>query len=154
MISNFGVSFSFRCIYLYYVRLTLQETVSKVYSFGGSFSIKGDFNKKAAQKFYKKLPAGTKQEIADILFKLTPESIVSNFFDIMEILFLNLTWNTFKDSFSDMGWWDATTFVFGVVSTITAGPIVLTINAGLIVYDAGKLIHSIATCNEGFMKRW
>lgn len=135
-------------VHLMAVRCDVAIMIDYIALLTSLFGVKGDYNRKAAQKFYTKLPAGTKQEIAEILFRMTPDSIVSNSFDVLEIIFMNLTWTTFKNAFSDMGWWDATTIAFSIAATLASGPVAFYMNAGLLVVGAGKLIYDVSQCDR------
>ena len=111
-----------------------------------AIGLKGGSGKKIARKMYGKLPPHAKKQLIRTVKSIKMNNFTNKIYDVVDLIYENLTWNALKDSFSELGWWDATTFALSFAAIFASGGVAFLINVGLLTYDAGMLVVAINDC--------
>ena len=74
------------------------------------------------------------------------QNFTNKIYEVLELIYDELSWNLVKDSFSELGYWDALTFALSFAAIFATGGTAFLINLGLLTYDAGMLIAAINKC--------
>ena len=106
----------------------------------------GGSAKKIAKKMYGKLPRRAKKRLIKNAKSINKKNFKEKIHEILKVIKENLTWNALKDSFSELGWWDAATLLLSFVAIFASGGAAFLINLGLLIYEAGKLVVNINDC--------
>lgn len=110
--------------------------------------LKGSAPKTVARKMYNKLPKSAKKDLAKILAKMTADNAAESVYEVVKLIYENLTWNALKDSFSSLGWWDAGLFALSFVGIFAGAGVGFIINVGLAGLAIGQLVLDISNCEE------
>ena len=111
-----------------------------------AIGLKGGSGKKIARKMYGKLPPHAKKQLIRTVKSIKMNNFTNKIYDVVDLIYENLTWNALKDSFSELGWWDATTFALSFAAIFASGGTAFLINVGLLTYDASMLVVAINDC--------
>lgn len=110
--------------------------------------LKGSAPKTVATKMYGKLPRSAKKDLTQILAKMRMDNFANSVYEVTKLIYENLTWNALKDSFSSLGWWDASTFALSFGAIFVSGGAAFLINVGLATASGAKLVYDITQCEE------
>lgn len=102
--------------------------------------------KKVATKMYGKLPRSKKKDLAKILAQMDADNFAESAYEVIKLIYESLTWNSLKDSFSSLGWWDAATFALSFAAIFASGGIAFIIKIALFANSITQLLISIANC--------
>ena len=123
------------------------EIVIDVVALGlSALGIKGGAPKRVGRKMWEKLPRRSKDKILVIIPEMNMSNFPQKILDILQLIYENLTWNALKDSFSELGWFDAVLFALSFAAIfVTAGAAFL-INVALLAIDFSLLLIAINNC--------
>lgn len=102
--------------------------------------------KKVSKKMYDKLPRSKKKDLAKIIAEIDNENFVTKIFDVMQLIYESLSWNSLKESFSSLGYWDAITFAFSFAAIFATGGAAYAIKLALFASSIGTLVFNISQC--------
>ncbi len=104
--------------------------------------------KTVARKLFGRLPASARKRVIQIVKDIEADSFASDVWEIMQILYSELSWNAIKDSFSDFGFWDSLKLAASLVALFVSGGAAFIINLALRAIAIGELIIAISQCDE------
>mmetsp|Transcript_20464 Transcript_20464/g.29298 ORF Transcript_20464/g.29298 Transcript_20464/m.29298 type:complete len:265 (-) Transcript_20464:166-960(-) len=110
--------------------------------------LKGSAPKTVARSMYGKLPRSARKDLTMIIAKMNRDNFARSVYDVIKLVYENLTWNALKDSFKSLGWWDATTFALSFAAIFASGGTAFIINVGLATAATVKLLYDISQCEE------
>lgn len=111
-----------------------------------AIGLRGGSGRKIARKMYDKVPKAAQDKLIRTAKSITTSNFGDKIYEMLKIIYENLTWNALKDSFSELGFWDAATFALSFAAIFASGGTAFLINIGLLSYDAAMLVSSINKC--------
>lgn len=112
----------------------------------GVIGLRGSAPKNVGKKLWDKTPGSTKTRILRLLPTMTASNFPVKLVEVLKLIQESLSWNALKDSFSELGWWDAITFSFAFLAIFVTGGAAFLINIGLLVADITLLLIAINDC--------
>lgn len=102
--------------------------------------------KKVSKKMYDKLPRSKKTDLAKIIAEIDADNFAEKILEVLKLIRDELTWNSIKDSFSELGWWDAVVFGVSFAAIFATGGAAFLIKMALFANSVGSIIVSISQC--------
>lgn len=106
----------------------------------------GNGAKKVSRSVYGKLPRSRKKDLEKILTEMDNTNFAEKAFDIIKLIYESLTWNALKDSFNELGWWDALVFGVSFAAIFATGGLAFIIKCALFANSFVGLIINITEC--------
>jgi len=112
----------------------------------GVIGLRGSAPKNVGKKLWEKTPGSTKTRILRLLPTMTASNFPVKLVEVLKLIQESLSWNALKDSFSELGWWDAVTFSLSFLAIFVTGGGAFLINVGLLISDITLLLIAINDC--------
>lgn len=104
--------------------------------------------KSVAGKLFDNLPKMAQKRIIQIIKTIDASSFAGSVWDILQILYNELSWNAIKNSFSDFGLWESIKLGTSLIALFVSGGVAFIINLALRTIAITELIIAISQCDE------
>lgn len=104
--------------------------------------------KKVATKVYTKLPAQSKTYLGRILAEMTVDNFTDKAWEILNLIYNELTWNALTDAFGELGLWDGIVFGLNFAAIFATGGTAFILRITLLANSFITLISDIVECER------